>query len=378
VTTTSDTHDPAAAHDACEHEKANASASQHYQETRCAAEAAAEVDRQRVLVTGGSGYLAGWTIVELLRRGYRVQTTIRDLAREDTVRSMIASQIDTNGLSFIQANLLEDAGWSRAANGADFVLHIASPMPIGEYRGTDIVGPAVEGTRRILRAATAAGARRVVLTSSAEAALPELHSGRIADETIWADVSPTPAAAYARAKILAEQEAWLFAKSVSDLELATVLPCFMQGPVLGADYSGSVDVVARMLGGKLPAIPRIGWNIVDVRDIVELHLLAMTSPKAAGERFIGSGEFLWLKDIAAILRDNLGDKAKKVPGRMLPNAMVKAGALVSGLMRDLVPRLDAEHPVTSQKARRMLGWTSRPADVSLLDTAHSLIEKNLV
>jgi dihydroflavonol-4-reductase len=341
--------------------------------------AGSETGRQTVLVTGGSGYLGSWTIVELLRRGYRVQTTIRDLAREDAVRSMIGSQTAaTDRLSVVQANLLEDTGWDRAAGGADAVVHVASPMPIGEYRGSDIVGPAVDGTRRVLRAAHAAGVQRVVLTSSAEAALPDKNSGLIADETIWTDVSPTPANEYARAKTLAEQEAWSFARSVGDLELSTVLPCFMQGPVLGSDYSGSVDAVAMMLGGKLPAIPRIGWNIVDVRDIVELHLLAMTSPIAAGERFIGSGEFLWLKDIAAILRDTLGDKAKKVPRRMLPNAIVKAGALVSGLMRDLVPRLDAEQPVSSKKARRMLGWTARPAVSTLLDTAQSLIENNLV
>ncbi len=291
---------------------------------------------------------------------------------------MIASKVATDQLSFVQANLLEDAGWDRAAEGADFVLHVASPMPIGEYRGSDLVGPAVDGTRRVLRAAHAAGVRRVVLTSSAEAALPERGSDRVADEMIWRDVSTPPIDEYARAKTLAEQEAWSFARSVGDLELSAVLPCFMQGPVLGADYSGSVDVVAMMLGGKLPAIPRIGWDIVDVRDIVELHLLAMTSPEAVGERFIGSGEFLWLRDIAAILRDKLGDRAKKVPRRTLPNAVVKAGALVSGLMKDLVPRLDAASTVSSEKARRTLGWTARPADITLVETAQSLIDNRFV
>jgi dihydroflavonol-4-reductase len=332
---------------------------------------------QRVLVTGGSGYLGGWTIVELLRRGYQVQTTIRDLARESAARAMIASHVDTDRLTFSQANLLDDAGWDRAAEGAGYVLHVASPMPVGEYRGSDLVGPAVDGTRRVLRAAHDAGVQRVVLTSSAEAVLPEKGSNRVADETMWRDVSDPSVDDYARAKTVAEQEAWSFTRSV-DLDLSTVLPCFMQGPVLGADYSGSVDAVAMMLAGKLPAIPRIGWDIVDVRDIVELHLLAMTSPNAAGERFIGSGEFLWLRDIAAILRDNLGAKAKKVPRRNLPNAIVKAGALFSGLMKDLVPRLDAAPSVSSEKARRRLGWTARPPDITLLDTARSLIENNLV
>jgi dihydroflavonol-4-reductase len=331
-----------------------------------------------VLVTGGSGYLASWTIVELLRRGYRVRTTIRNLAREGEVRSMIADQIAAaERLSFVQANLLDDTGWSQATDGADYVLHVASPMPIGEYRGTDIIGPALEGTRRVLGAARKAGVRRVVLTSSTEAALPDDHSGQVADETIWTEVPPTPAFDYTRAKTLAEREAWSFVES-SGLELSTVLPCFMQGPVLGSDYSGSVSVVAMMLGGKMPAIPRVGWDIVDVRDIADLHLLAMTSPKAAGERFIGSGDFLWLKDIAAILRENLGEKAKKVPRRMLPNAVVRVGALFNAEMKQMVPRLDVQHEVSSEKAERMLGWKARPATTAVLDAAHSLIDKNLV
>ncbi|MEE6179541.1 NAD-dependent epimerase/dehydratase family protein [Mycobacterium sp. 050134] len=336
--------------------------------------------RQTVLVTGGSGYLGSWTIVELLERGYRVRTTIRDPAREVAVRSMIARRTgDTDRLSFVQANLLDDGGWKRAADGTDFVVHAASPMPVGEYRGSDIVAPAVEGTRRVLRAAREAGVRRVVLTSSAMAALPDQAAGRVADETVWSNVATSSRAdIYARAKTVAEQEAWSFVASTGDLELTSVLPCFLQGPVLGADYSGSVDMVAMMLRGKFPALPRVGWDIVDVRDIVDLHLRAMTYPEAAGERFIGSGEFLWLTDVAAILRENLGNGAAKVPRRTLPNAVVRAGALFSGLMKDIVPRLDTHQSVSSDKARRLLSWTARPVATTLLDTARSLIAEGLV
>jgi dihydroflavonol-4-reductase len=331
-----------------------------------------------VLVTGGSGYLASWTIVDLLKRGYRVRATVRDLARSNAVRAMIASKAPTHGqLSFVKANLLDDDGWEQATAETDYVLHVASPMPVGEYRGTDLIGPAVEGTLRVLRAARAARVRRVVLTSSASAALPAEKSGLVADESMWTEVPDTPAHAYTRSKTLAEQAAWSFANSIG-LELTTVLPAFMQGPVMGSDYSGSVDLIARMLGGRLPALPHLGWNVVDVRDVADLHLRAMTAPQAAGERFIGGGDFLSLKDIAKIVRKHLGDTAAKVSLRTLPNAVVRVGALFNDEMKQMVPLLDVRQDVTSAKAERILDWKARPAAAALRDGASSLIEQKLV
>jgi dihydroflavonol-4-reductase len=331
-----------------------------------------------VLVTGGSGYLASWTIVDLLKRGYRVRTTVRDLSRSDAVRSMIASKAPTHDqLSFVEANLLDDEGWEQATAETDYVLHVASPMPVGEYRGTDLIGPAVDGTLRVLRAARAAGVRRVVLTSSANTALPAAKSGVVADESIWTEVPDTTAHAYPRSKTLAEQAAWSFANS-SGLELTSVLPAFMQGPVLGGDYSGSIDVIARMLNGRLPAIPRVGWNIVDVRDVADLHLRAMTAPEAAGQRFIGGGEFLWLTDIAVILRKHLGEKAAKISIRALPNAVVRIGSLFKDEMKQMVPLLGVRQEVTSAKAERVLGWKARPAAAAIRDGASSLIDQELV
>ena len=339
----------------------------------------AEGAHHTVLVTGGSGYLASWTIVELLRRGYRVRTTVRRSTREAEVREMVAGGTrSTDRLTLFEADLMADRGWAEAAEGADYVLHMASPMPIGEYRGTDLIGPALSGTRRVLAAAHAAGVRRVVVTSSVEAALPETP-GDIATESLWTVAPVSPQYDYRRAKTLAEQAVWDFARMhAAAMEVTTVLPAFMQGPVLGSDYSGSVGVVAMLLSGKLPAIPRVGWDVVDVRDIADLHIRAMTAPEAAFERFIGAGEFLWLKDFAAILRDSLGAKGLRVPQRGLPDFVVRFGATFNADLKEIAPRLGVEQAATSEKAERLLGWTARPAATAVRDAAVSLLERNLV
>jgi nucleoside-diphosphate-sugar epimerase len=337
-----------------------------------------DAEKGYVLVTGGSGYLASWTIVDLLRRGYHVRTTVRSLSREPEVRSMVSKETPTDDrLSFVEANLLAESGWEQAAEGADYVLHVASPMPVGEFRGTDLIGPAVDGTLRVLRAARTANVRRVVVTSSGNAALPNPSSGQVADESVWTEVPDTPAYAYTRSKVIAEREAWSFAHA-NGLELTTVLPAFMQGPVLGQDYSGSVDVVARMLTGRIPAMPRVGFNIVDVRDIADLHVRAMTNPGAAGQRFLGAGDFLWMSDIAAILRERLGERARKVPRRMLPDLIVRLGALVNDDMKQIAPQLNVQQRVSAAQATRLLGWRARPAITAILDGAASLIGNHLV
>ena len=331
-----------------------------------------------VLVTGGSGFVASWVIIELLRAGFAVRTTIRDLAREAEVRAMIGSEVDPRDrLSFFAADLLRDEGWDRAADGSDYVLHVASPMPTGEYRKQDVIGPAREGTRRVLEASLKAGVRRVVLTSSTAAAMPE--GKEAADETVWTDRPAKPIYDYPRAKTLAERDAWAFAAAAGGrMELTTVLPSSIQGPVLGRDYSASVDVVGLMLKGKLPAFPRIGWGIVDVRDLAVLHIRAMTAPRAAGERFIGSGEFLWFSDIARILRERLGARAARVPTRTIPDFVVRLGAWFNPEMARLAPSLGIRHEYSSAKAERLLGWRARPAAASVIDTANSLIARKLV
>lgn len=336
-------------------------------------------ERRTVLVTGGSGYVGSWAIVELLRRGYRVRTTVRSLAREQEVRTVIAGQVDAaDRLSVFAANLLQDDGWAGAIEGSDYVLHVASPMPIGEYRGQDVIRPAREGVRRVLQASIEAGVKRVVLTSSTAAAMLKQNGRTKVDEAIWTDLPSKPIYNYPRAKTLAEQDAWeMISKAGGRMELTSVLPSFIQGPVFGTDYSASVDVVGLMLRGRMPAVPRIGFNIVDVRDLVDLHIRAMTSSEAAGERFIGAGKFLWFSDIARLLRDGLGRRASKVSTRTLPDWIVRAGAFFNAEMAQLAPSLGSFAEASTAKAERVLGWRTRPADSTILDTANSLIERGL-
>jgi dihydroflavonol-4-reductase len=336
--------------------------------------------RETVLVTGGSGFLGGWTVVELLRRKYSVRTTIRDLTRAPQVRAMVATEVDPGDrLRFVQADLLKDRGWDEATADADFVLHVASPMPVGEFRGQDVIRPAREGTLRVLRAARKAAVKRVVITSSTAAAAPPAGSaGVVSDETIWTDLPPKPIHNYARSKTLAEQDAWAYVRDNGGIELTTVLPNQIQGPVLGHDFSPSVSIIAMMLRGKLPAVPRIGWGIVDVRDVVELHMRAMNSPKAPGQRFIANSDFLWLKDVAQILREELPDKAAKVGTRTLPNFVVRLGGLVNYEMKQLAAGLDDKPLLSAAKAKRMLDWTPRTAREAVVATAHSLVDKGFV
>lgn len=338
-----------------------------------------DVGGKTVLVTGGSGFVGSYVILELLSHGYRVRTTIRSLSREGEVRRMLAEHVDPGDrLTVIQADLLHDAGWDEAARGCDYVVHVASPMPIGEYRGSDVITPAREGTRRVLEAAARAGVARVVTTSSTAAAMPAKSDGAVVDEATWTDLPDRPEYNYPRAKTLAEQDAWAFVRDRgAPFELATILPAQIQGPVLGSDYSASVDIIRLMLRGRMPAVPRVGYNIVDIRDLAELHRLAMIRPEAAGQRYIAANEFLWFADVARILREELGERAAKTPVRTLPDIVVKLGALFNPEMRQLKPSLGKRTEYRSAKAEALLGRPLRSAREAIRDAARSLIDRGL-
>ncbi|MET0137417.1 MAG: aldehyde reductase [Sphingobium sp.] len=338
-----------------------------------------EVGNRSVLVTGGSGFVGSYVVLALLRQGYRVRTTIRSLSRESEVRQMLGEHVDAGDrLGFVAADLLQDDGWGSAADGCTYVHHVASPMPVGEYRGTDVITPAREGTRRVLEASARAGVKRVVITSSTAAAMPADPKGVIADETVWTDLPDRPAFNYPRAKTLAEQDAWAFVNdNKPSFDLTTILPAQIQGPILGRDYSASVDLLRMMLRGKMPAVPRVGYNIVDVRDLVDLHLAAMIQPEAAGQRYIAAGDFLWFSDMARILREEFGDKAAKTPTRTIPDLVIRIGALFNPEFRQISPVLGKRSRYSSVKAETLLGRPLRPARAAILDAAQSLIDRGL-
>lgn len=328
-----------------------------------------------VLVTGGAGFVAGWCIVELLRRGYRVRTTLRDLAKAPAVRTAVAGQIAAGDrLAFFAADLTADEGWAAAMVDCDYVLHVASPLGGGPESKADMIAPARDGTIRVLRAALQAGVQRVVMTSAAAVATPPLQQGdSLSDETVWFDPNEPDVDAYRQSKRLAEEAAWNFMRNNdASQRLTTILPGAVFGPVLSADNLGSVQIIKRLLDGRLPANPRLGFEVVDVRDLADAHIRAMESEQAGGERFLAVGEFMWMSEISRTLRAMLGGAARKVPTRNLPNFVFRLVARSDPGMRAMVPRLGRKILHSSSKARRQLGWQSRPALTTLVDCARSL------
>jgi dihydroflavonol-4-reductase len=336
---------------------------------------------QTVLVTGGSGFLGGWCVIELLRRGYSVRTTVRSLSKEAQVRAAVGSEVDPGDrLSLLAADLTRDEGWADAVRGCDFVLHVASPFPPKQPKDPDeLIVPAREGTLRVLRAGLDAGVKRVVVTSSVAAIrLPDGSEPRPLDERDWTDPDSPGLTPYLRSKTIAERAAWdLVGERGEQDRLAVVNPGAILGPVLNDDLSYSLQAVQRLLEG-VPGAPKLGFSVVDVRDVADLEIRAMTTPEAGGERFIATTQFLWMAEIGAVLRERLGERASKVPTRTLPNVLVRGMALFDPGIRSVVGGLGKRTELSSEKARTSLGWTPRPVEDTIAETGDSLIRQGAV
>jgi dihydroflavonol-4-reductase len=335
-----------------------------------------------VLVTGGSGFVGSHVLLQLLSAGHTVRTTVRALTRERDVRAMLKNAGVAPGerLSFFAADLNQDPGWTDAAAGCDYVIHVASPIPAAAPSSEDeLILPARDGTLRVLRAARDAQVKRVVMTSSC-GAIYYGHPPQSApfDETSWTNINGEMSA-YVRSKAIAERAAWDFiAEEGGGLELSVVNPAGIFGPVLAADFSSSIDLITRLMKG-MPGCPRIYFGVVDVRDVADLHLRAMTAPQAKGERFIAvSGGLMSMLDIAKVLKANLGGAARRVPTRELPSWLVRFVARFNRTLRPLVPLLDSTRTPTSAKAERVLGWKPRPREDAIVSTGESLIRFGLV
>lgn len=336
-----------------------------------------------ILVTGSSGFVGSHVLLAALKAGHTVHATVRSLKKEGSIRQAIkdAGVDPGDRLSFFFAELESDAGWAEAVKGCEYVLHVASPMPKGEPKNPDeVIVPAREGVLRVLRAARDAKAKRVVLTSSCGAVYYGHPPTTVPfDETSWTNTSSNEMSSYVRSKALAERAAWDFIeKEGQGLELTTVNPAGVFGPVLGKDFAGSTELIQRLMRG-MPGAPQLYFAVVDVRDVAELHLLAMTSPQARGERFIAvSGLSMPMIEVANMLRANLGGAAKKVPTRQLPNWLVKGLALLSPQVKSLVPLLGNIRNATSAKAQRVLGWKPRSPEEVITATGESLVRFGMV
>jgi dihydroflavonol-4-reductase len=336
-----------------------------------------------VLVTGGSGFVGSHVILQLLEAGHRVRTTVRSLAREPQVHATLEKAgADTRNLSFAVADLEKDDGWAEAVAGCTHVQHVASPFPPSQPEDEqELIRPAVDGTLRVLRAAHAAGVKRVVVTSSF-AAIGYGHGNRKADytEADWTDVNGPAVQPYMKSKTLAERAAWDFiAREGDGLELAVVNPVGIFGPALNDDLSTSIWLVKSMLEGKMPGLPDLWFGVVDVRDVASLQIDAMTHPDAAGERFLAvAGKAMSIPQMADVLRRNLSPAGAKITSRRVPSWLVRIMALFNPMAREAAPRLGIQSNASNDKARRMLGWQPRGNDEAILATAKSLIDLGLV
>jgi dihydroflavonol-4-reductase len=332
-----------------------------------------------VMVSGGSGYIAGFLIRQLVSEGWTVNTTVRDLAKEDAVRRTLA--VDNSKLRFFAADLMNDSGWAEAMAGCSHVAHVASPIPPGAPKHEDeLIIPARDGALRALRAAKSAGVKRFVMTSSA-AAIAYGHGGgkQTFTEADWTNLGSPDVYPYIKSKTIAERAArdWVAAEG-GDIEYCSINPAAVLGPVLSDDYSASIEVVKKLLDGALPGCPDFGFGIVDVRDVADLHVRALNAPGMAGERFICSGPFLKMVEVAHILKTGLGPRAKKVPTRVLPDFLVKLTAKFDPVVKQVVGELGNVRNMDASHAKAVLDWVARPPEDAILDTARSLIAQGLV
>lgn len=332
------------------------------------------------MVTGGSGFVAIHCILQLLQQGYNVRTTLRNVNKQNEVLNMLkyGGVTDFSRLSFIETDLTKNDNWHKAATGCTYVLHVASPIYLRLPKNEDeMIRPAVDGTLRVLKAARDAGVKRVVMTSNFGAiGYSHIDKTKLITEDEWTDPNEKGLSAYNKSKTLAEKAAWNFINTEGGgLELSVVNPVGIFGPALGPVLSSGFGLLKQVLDGSMKAIPNITLTIVDVRDVADLHLRAMTSDAAKSERFLAiSGGTLSLPQIAALYKNKLADAGKHISTKRLPDWVVRVAALFNKKARVLVPMLSRYRDASNEKAKRLLGWQPRSNEEALLATAHSLIE----
>ena len=337
----------------------------------------------RVLVTGASGFVAQHLILQLLAKGYQVRGTLRSLKRADEVKSVLAAfDPRASEIDFVEADLASDAGWAEAVKDCTYVQHIASPFPAVHPKDeNELIRPARDGALRVLKAAKAAGVKRVVMTSSM-AAIAYGHGdnrAEISDETMWSNPAGPDNTPYTKSKTIAERAAWDYVNGEGKgLELAVINPTGIMGPALSKDVSTSLEIPIRLMNGKTPGLPRIGFSLVDVRDVAECHVKAMEIPEAAGERFLATEGFLWFTEAAEVLRQKFPAFDSQIPKRKIPDFALKLLAVFQPIYRQTVTELGRTRKASNAKATRVLGVKFRTAEEALVASAESLIQLKVI
>lgn len=341
------------------------------------------ISSKPILVTGASSFVGIHVIVQLLEQGYTVRGTIRSLSKEAEVREAVAKFVQADDrLEFKAADLENASGWDEAMHDIEYVLHVASPFPLFEPENEDdLIIPAVQGTLRVLHAAHKAGVKRVVQVSSVAAiAAGYKDKFRRFTEEDWSIIE-NEIGAYAKSKTLAERAAWEFingAENTKRMEMVAINPPLILGPVPNKNFRTSVEVIRTYMLGQVPGVGRIKMGLVDVRDVASAIILAMTTPEAAGQRFLCSGGTLWLKEIAGILHTEFAGRGYRIPTFEFPSWMVRFLGLFDKKIARVVSDLDRDFEQSNEKAKRILEWSPRPLKEAIISMADSLIEHGFV
>jgi dihydroflavonol-4-reductase len=327
-----------------------------------------------VLLTGVSGFIAKHIALKLLNAGHSVRGTLRRMDRADEVRTALAPYLTEHAgeLTFVQADLESDAGWADAFQGVTALIHTASPFPISQPKDpATVIRPAVEGTERVLKAAAAAGVTRVVLTSSTAAILNEAKPDTLQDEADWCDTHLPSTTPYAKSKTLAERAAWEIAKARS-LKLTTINPGFVLGPPLDEHYGSSLGLVERFLKGRDPMLPSLGFPMVDVRDVAEMHLRALQRPETIGRRYIASAGSMAFVDMGRTLK--AAYPTRRIPTREAPKAIVRFLSLFDPQIKSILPKLGHLERVSNARAVKEMGMEFIAPKAALLASADWLVK----
>jgi len=337
-----------------------------------------------VLVTGATGFIASHCIVKLLERGHTVRGTARSTSKTGALNTLLSDYMDQPvEIPLVAADLAKDAGWDEAVEGVDAVFHVASPIPENLPRDADeLIKPARDGALRVLKAAKEAGVNRVVMTSSVAAIAYGWGDARpdTLTEEHWSNPDNIKDnTAYTRSKTIAEKAAWDYAKGSGEgLQLTTINPSAVLGPVMGGDFSASLQIVTQIMQGKLPAVPRVGFQIVDVRDVAEAHVLAWENDASIGQRYVVADDFMWFSEVAQLLKDAYPNHPKKIPTGELPNWLLKLMAPVNPPLKQIISELGKRRFASSEKARTELGWNPISAREATLAAADSLVRHKVV
>lgn len=319
-----------------------------------------------VLVTGASGFIAKHIVRELLESGYGVRAAVRSATR----RAQVEALFPDAGIEFVSLDLTSDEGWDAALRGVDALMHTASPFPTAPPKDPqDLIRPAVDGTRRALRAAESAGVTRIVLTSTCGAIYKPADQqwGRVKTRADWTDPEGPRTTPYEASKTLAEQAAWRFAADHPEIRLTTINPGMVFGPALDEHYGSSLDLVEQILAGRMPFYPNVQMPAVDVRDVARMHVRALADEGSVGQRFPANAGAMTIPEIADVLRRAYPDA--RIHGRVAPDWLVRALATVVPLLRTAATGLGHNADVVGTDAPRQFGFEYIPTSDAVLASA---------